>query len=223
MKLKDRFKKLRLAFIYPIGIFAVLFFNSDDKSLRTGIVFIVIGFLIRIWANGYAIKMDKLTTSGPYAFVQHPLYLGTMLVTTGFAIMLNTSYLGVLFMVIVAVVYNRTIKKEEKMLKDKFKEIYLDYKKSVPPILPKLIPYRKGEKWKFSFKRLVRSKEHKAILWVIILIIIIHLKGEFMVEHESVNSHMWYLIIAAFIFWAIDLIEEFTRYSIETSGRGETV
>jgi hypothetical protein len=97
------------------------------------------------------------------------------------------------------------------MLKEKFGNEYLDYKQSVPSVFPKIIPYRKYEQWKFSFSRLIRSKEHKAIVWIIILIIIIHLKEEFVIEHKSVDEKTLYLIIISIVFWLADTIEGYIR------------
>lgn len=65
-----------------------------------GCCIVAAGLLIRSWANGYAIKMDKLTTSGPYAFVRHPLYAGTLLMLIGFTVILNSHWWGVLFIFI---------------------------------------------------------------------------------------------------------------------------
>lgn len=164
MDIRERFKrwsKLRFAIIYPFGVFVVLFCNSNHDSFKASIKYIIIGMLIRIWANGYAIKMEKLTTSGPYAFVRHPLYIGTLFIAIGFAIMLRTSYAGVLFITITAIIYYRTIQKEEEMLQNKFKDVYISYKNKVPAIIPKISSYRDGDQWSFSFKRLIRSKEYK--------------------------------------------------------------
>ena len=60
MNIKERFKrwsKLRFAIMYPLGVFVVLFSNSDDRSIMASIWFIIAGLLLRLWANSYAIKM----------------------------------------------------------------------------------------------------------------------------------------------------------------------
>jgi len=212
MSFKNRFKrwfKLRFAILYPFGIFGILFSNSDDKSMMNGIWFILTGLFLRIWANGYAIKLEKLTTSGPYAFVRHPLYLGTMLLTLGFIIMLRIYYVGTLFLLIMIGVYYQTIKKEEQMLEQKFKHQYINYKNKIPAIVPTVFPYREGEKWSFSFKRLIKSHEYKSFLWMIILVIAFHLKDEFLIEHERMDAKIFGLIIIALIFSVSDLIGEF--------------
>lgn len=215
MDIRERLKrwsKLRFAIIYPICIFVVLFSNSDDGSIMSSIWLIGAGLLIRLWANGYAIKMDKLTTSGPYAFVRHPLYLGTMLIAIGLIVMLKIYYIGALFIIIAVTVYYRTIKKEEAMLEIRFKEAFLRYKKKVPAIFPAIFPYREDEKWPFSFKRLIKSQEYKPFLWVIILIIAFHLKDEIMVEREAIDARIWTLFVVAFILAMLDILGEFIKY-----------
>ena len=215
MNIRERLKrwfKLRFAIMYPLGIFAVLFSNSDDRSILMSIWFIVAGLLIRLWANGYAIKMDKLTTSGPYAFVRHPLYLGTMFLAIGFIIMLKIYYIGILFIILMAVVYYRTIKKEEVMLEAKFKDAFLRYKKKVPAVFPAIFPYREGEKWSFSFKRLIKSQEYKPFLWVMILVIVFHLKEEIMIEREAMDAKICIEFIIVFILGMFDILGELARY-----------
>ncbi len=216
MNIQNRLKrwfKFRFAILYPLGVSAVLFAIPDDNSIRRGIGFIIVGLLIRIWANGYAIKLEKLTTSGPYAFVRHPLYLGTMLLVIGFNIILRINYLvAILLIVLIASIYYQTIRKEEKMLSEKFREVCINYKRKVPAILPTIFPYREGEKWPFSFKRLIKSQEYKTFLWIIVLTIVFHLKDEFIAEHETMDTKIWQLIFVAFILGMLDLLGKFIKH-----------
>lgn len=215
MSFKNRFKrwfKLRFAILYPLGIFVVFFTNSDDRSIIEGIGFILTGLFLRSWANGYAIKLEKFTTSGPYAFVRHPLYLGTMLLIFGFIVMLKIFYLGILFFLIMSAVYYRTIKKEERMLEQKFKQQYIDYKNKIPAIVPTVFPYREGEKWSFSSKRLIKSQEYKLFLWVIIFSIAFHLKEEFLVAHEKIDTKIIVEIAVIFFLAIIDFIGEIIKW-----------
>lgn len=212
--MKDRLKrwfKLRFAITYPFVAFALLFANCDDKSMLVGIWFIIAGLFVRVWANGYAIKSEKLTTSGPYAFVRHPLYLGTMLLVAGFIIMLRLYYIGILLFAAIAAVYYRTIKKEEGMLRQRFKDLYVNYEKKVPAIVPSIFPYREGEKWPFSIKRLLRSQEYKLFIWMIILVIIFYLKYAFLIRHEGLNARTSGLIITMFILAFFDPAAGFIR------------
>lgn len=212
MNIKDMLKqwfKLRFAILYPFFAFAIFFGSPDDKSLMAGIWFILSGLAIRLWANGYAVKLERLTTCGPYAFVRHPLYLGTMIVVIGFIVVLKSYYIGMACFLVMAAVYYQTIKKEEKMLAEKFKNLYADYKRKVPAIIPAVFPYRGSEKWAFSRERLIRSREYKTVLWVLILVVVFYVKGRLTTEHKAIDAKAAALIIIAFISGSVDLISEF--------------
>src|SRR5665213_513230 len=123
--------KPRFAVIYPFGFFVLFFCSLNEASLKAGIGYIIAGLLIRLWSNGYAIKNDKLTTSGPYAFVRNPLYLGTFLIAIGFIIVLKSDppwlewIAGGIFLLALSFMYYRTIKDEQGMLLAKYKDCLL--------------------------------------------------------------------------------------------------
>jgi len=206
-----RWSKPRFAIMYPFAIYVIIFGNCDDSSLKLGIPFIIAGELIRLWANCYAIKSEKLTTSGPYAFMRHPLYLGTILLAIGFILFLKIYYAGIVLLAAMAVVYYKTIKKEEGMLEAKFKE-YADYKKKVPAILPTPFAYRAGEKWGFSLERLIRSQEYKPLLWGGALVIAFYLKSKLFVEREPFDSGKMALVIIAALFVTADIAGEVAKW-----------
>jgi protein-S-isoprenylcysteine O-methyltransferase Ste14 len=207
-----RWFKLRFFITYPFGIFVLLFCSPTQNSFSLGIWFIVAGLIVRLWSNGYAIKTVALTTSGPYSLVRNPLYLGTILITMGFMIMLNTAYAGLIFVIILLAVYYRTIKSEEKALTARFGQAYLDYKRKVPMLMPTVFRYKAGEKWPFSFKRIIENKEYKLFIWVINIVIIFRLKGYFLIDHESMDMKKM-LLIGLFVFLAaIDIGGEIVKW-----------
>lgn len=188
-KILERLRRLfkpRFAVLYPAGIWALWALRADAVSLRWGIVVILAGMAVRSWANGYAIKMDKLTTSGPYAFLRHPLYAGTLLMLIGFTILLNSHVWGILFVAVFLAVYLDTMRKEERMLEDKFGDAYRSYRSAVPPLWPRWNAYAAGEKWPFAWERYWRSQEYKLILWTFVLVLLVCLRAEW-----ERNAGMW--------------------------------
>jgi protein-S-isoprenylcysteine O-methyltransferase Ste14 len=180
-KLLERFRrifKLRFAVLYPAGLWALWVLRSNDDSFRYGAWIAAAGLVVRSWANGYAIKMDKLTTSGPYGFVRHPLYAGTLLILIGFTVILNSGWWGLLFVIVFLAVYLDTMRKEERMLEDKFGDAYRAYRGQVPPLWPRFTPYAAGEKWPFAWERYWRSQEYKLIIWTVVLALVIYLREE---------------------------------------------
>jgi protein-S-isoprenylcysteine O-methyltransferase Ste14 len=212
--------KPRFAVIYPFGFFVIFFCSLNEASIRAGIGYIIAGSLIRLWSNGYAIKNDKLTTSGPYAFVRNPLYLGTFLIAIGFVIVLKSDppYLewiaGGIFLLALSFMYYRTIKGEQGMLLAKFKDTYKDYCKSVPAMIPCLIPYSKGEKWPFNLQRLINSKEHKPVFWIFILLVVFHIKTRILIEHKDLSDKSWSLVTIALFLIILDAAYEWNKKKI---------
>lgn len=209
----NRSFKPRFAIIYPFGLLFLFMGVMTDTSLRAGIGFIILGLLIRLWSNGYAIKNDKLTTSGPYAFVRNPLYVGTFLLALGFVIVLNMGIWGVLFLIALGFIYRNTISDEQGSLKIKFGQAYIDYCTKVPAMWPTLTPYSDGEKWPFSLDRLYVSKEHKPVVWIIVLLIFFHFKTRVWIFGKSMNPKTWALIWLAVILIAADIFYEINRKS----------
>ncbi|MDE2221844.1 MAG: hypothetical protein KGK03_02110 [Candidatus Omnitrophica bacterium] len=213
----ERWLKPRFAVIYPFGFFFLFFCWLDEASLKTGIGFIIAGTVLRLWSNGYAIKNDKLTTSGPYAFVRNPLYVGTFLIAAGFMLVLKSNppviehAAGLLLLLALSFQYYRTINGEQGMLAAKFKDAYIDYCRHVPAMLPSLIPYTKGEKWPFSLNRLLKSKEHKPAFWVFILLVVFYLKTRLFIEHKALNDNAWTLILIAAGLIILDVIYELNK------------
>jgi len=209
--------KPRFAVIYPFGFFVMFFCSLNETSIRTGIGFIIAGLLIRLWSNGYAIKNDKLTTSGPYAFVRNPLYLGTFLIAIGFVIVLKSQppllewSAGGIFLLALSFMYYRTINAEQGMLLAKFKDAYSDYCKQVPAMIPCLLPYGKGEKWPFSLQRLFKSKEHKTIFWIFILLVVFYLKTRLLIEHKPMTEMSWTLSGIALALILLDVAYEINK------------
>lgn len=213
----ERWLKPRFAVIYPFGFFVVFFCFLNDKSLRAGIGYIIAGLLIRLWSNGYAIKNDKLTTSGPYAFVRNPLYVGTFLIAIGFVVALKSDpewmeqVAGIAFLLGLSFMYYRTIRGEQGMLFAKFKDAYADYCKHVPAMIPTLVPYHKGEKWPFNMQRLIKSKEHKTLFWIFVLLVALSLKNRLLIEHKSMSETAWTLTGMAMALILLDVAYEINK------------
>jgi protein-S-isoprenylcysteine O-methyltransferase Ste14 len=208
--------KPRFAVIYPFGLFFLAFGTIDNASVKAGIGYIIAGFLIRLWSNGYAIKNDKLTISGPYAFVRNPLYLGTFLIAVGFMFLLKLDVNGgnvvkLLFLGGLAFMYYKTIGDEQGMLKAKFGKAYENYCAKIPAMIPCLTPYTEGEQWPFSLDRLIYSKEYKTIVWITVIIIAFHLKTRLLVEHKGMTGKTYALIALAALMILTDIFYEINK------------
>lgn len=209
----NRWMKPRFSIIYPFLIMVLFLCSSDEQSLKAGIGFIMAGVLLRLWSNGYAIKNDKLTTSGPYAFVRNPLYLGTFLIVLGFVIVLKMLILGIFLLIALILQYYKTIKGEEQDLTARYGDKFKHYCQKVHAMIPGLNPYTEGEKWPFSLERLMFSKEYKTVVWVITLLVFFHLKSRIFLEQKEMTLKGWILVGLCGLLILFDLYMELTKKS----------
>jgi protein-S-isoprenylcysteine O-methyltransferase Ste14 len=71
-----------------LALVAVLPLARPNKlSLIIGGIIVFAGEGVRVWASGHLIRNQEVTTSGPYAYLRDPLYLGRFLLLIGFCIM----------------------------------------------------------------------------------------------------------------------------------------
>ncbi len=123
----------------------VLSARPTAASIAAGLLLIGAGEVLRLWATGYLHKTESLTVAGPYAYVRHPLYLGSLLIGTGFALMTNTALgyalwaLGMVGYFAYYLPYKSRI--EGARLEALFGDDYRRYTAAVPEIFPRLHPY----------------------------------------------------------------------------------
>ena len=76
--------RVPLGFLAAVAAFALA--RPTWQSLAAGLIVALPGEVLRIWAAGHIHKSREITRSGPYRFVRHPLYLGSVILGAGFAV-----------------------------------------------------------------------------------------------------------------------------------------
>lgn len=137
--------KPRLLVVYAAAVAALWASQPTPASLLVGLVPIAVGEGLRIWATGYLHKTESLTVAGPYAYLRHPLYAGTLLIATGFAIMAGTvlavSVLGVFLLTYFAYYMPYKNRIEGARLESLFGDAFRRYAVAVPRLVPRVHPY----------------------------------------------------------------------------------
>lgn len=83
----------------------------------------------------------RLVTSGLYARVRHPQYLGLFLLTFGMLVQWPTLPTLIMWPVLVAT-YVRLARREEREALERFGKAYAEYLRTTPAFWPKLLPAR---------------------------------------------------------------------------------
>lgn len=103
-------------------------------------ILIATGFylLYRSWLVLYAAQREnRIATSGPYARVRHPQYLGFMLIMSGFLLQWPTLLTAAMFPVLV-VMYVRLAGRDELEAEARFGDAYRNYAAVTPALIPTL-------------------------------------------------------------------------------------
>lgn len=130
-------------------------------SMQIGLSIACLGLILRGWAAGHLAKNQQLATSGPYAYVRNPLYIGTVIVAAGVVIASRDWRLAVIFAAVFLLVYLPVIELEEQHLRDIFPG-YAPYADRVY----RLFPLRRwaASHARFSWMLYRKNEEYKALL-----------------------------------------------------------
>jgi protein-S-isoprenylcysteine O-methyltransferase Ste14 len=109
------------------------------------LICLVAGAVLRVWGTAYlgsgvmsglAMQGDVLVAAGPYRYVRNPLYLGAWLLALGVSILMppgGAAFFLVAFSIFVLVL----ISAEERFLTAKQRDVYQQYLRCVPRLLPR--------------------------------------------------------------------------------------
>ena len=149
----------------PFGFLLVAAFawlaTPSPRSLAVGVPVSALGLWLRAWAAGHLEKNRRLATTGPYAWLRNPLYLGTLLVAAGLVLAARQWSLAILFALVFLGVYLPVIGLEEQHLRKLFPE-YEPYARRVAALLPK--PPARGSAGRFRFALYRKNEEYQALL-----------------------------------------------------------
>ena len=157
----DAVARLRVPFGFLLVVAFAWFSAPDSQSLAWGLPIAAVGLVLRGWAAGHLAKNERLATSGPYAHVRNPLYLGTALVAAGLAAASRQPLLALLFAAVFALVYLPAIELEEQHLRKLFPE-YAAYAERVRMLWPRLGP--RDASGRFQWRLYWKNEEYQALL-----------------------------------------------------------
>jgi protein-S-isoprenylcysteine O-methyltransferase Ste14 len=122
---------LFLDFIFPLKVFET--FNAT----LVGAIFLFLGTILILWAQKSSLNLKKDDISkeifyhGPYRYTRSPTHLGLFFLILGFGLINNAMFVVVFSIISFFVSKFVFIKKEEKILAERYGTPYIEYKKSV--------------------------------------------------------------------------------------------
>jgi protein-S-isoprenylcysteine O-methyltransferase Ste14 len=167
----------RLIFVYSLLTFLILAADRPTTlSLSLGLPMIIFGELTRLWACGHLVKTKRLTTTGPYAYVKNPLYLGTILISAGFCLLAQA---WIVLAIVAAGFFIYYMPRKKNIEGDRLRQIYGEayerYEKAVPDLMPRFTAYRSGDTTKFNGGLVFENSEHGTAMSVTLGIALIYI------------------------------------------------
>jgi protein-S-isoprenylcysteine O-methyltransferase Ste14 len=168
VNVSSRWAKVARRIRVPLGFaFAVVYLWRARPawwSIAAGSAVAFSGVLLRAFASGHVRKNRELTTSGPYAYTRNPLYLGSIIIATGFALAARSIWIVVAITVIFLAVYLPVILAEEAHLRAEFAD-FAGYSQQVPRFLPRFsAPGPENAAARFSRELYLKHREYNAAI-----------------------------------------------------------
>lgn len=132
----------------------------------------------RAWARGHLERRRYLTRSGPYAYVRHPLYVGSFALGFALASLVWIPLAPAVYALAFVAAYFPKAMREEAFLTDRYGDEYRHYAETVGAFLPRLRAIRDESareiERRFRWRRVLAHREWKtwigavlafAVLW----------------------------------------------------------
>ncbi len=153
-----RLARWRVPLGFATAVAALVLARPTWASWSVGLAVAVVGAAIRVWAAGHIEKSREVTTSGPYRWTRHPLYVGSIVLALGIVVASRSAPLAVLTCLYLVSTLWAAIRTEEAFLRRTFGPAYDAYSRAEEA------PSRR----RFSLDRAWRNREYRAVAGVAI-------------------------------------------------------
>jgi protein-S-isoprenylcysteine O-methyltransferase Ste14 len=170
----------------PLALVILFFAQPSNSYVISGMLLLVFGELVRFTGVRYAggvtrttkVGAPSLCTSGPFAYVRNPLYIGNIIMYTGVVLIAGAP--NVLIMLLITwcffiVQYGLIVALEEETLTRLFGNEYELYKENVRALIPRFSPWNPSDNRKpMSIKKTIKTEKRtlQNSLFVLILILV---------------------------------------------------
>ncbi|HEX2526972.1 MAG TPA: isoprenylcysteine carboxylmethyltransferase family protein [Geminicoccus sp.] len=174
------------------------------QAIRNGTI--GLAYIIR-GGKDHKVYAEDLVTSGIYAHVRNPMYLGNAFLLAGLGLATN-SWVFMLVGVPIGVATHATIMAaEEDFLRRKFGPAYEAYCARVPRLLPKLSGLTATiRSMTFNGWRVLRQEYAKPFDWIVAIALVTMLnlwRGSLLAEHRGLVLFLLMLIVARLVIWLV--------------------
>ena len=153
MSIAGRIARWRVPLGFLFGAIVLWLAQPTGRTLMIGGAVAIAGEALRLWAAGHIEKSREVTSSGPYRWTRHPLYLGSAIIAIGIVIAARQWIVTGLVALYLAIPLWSAVRAEEAHLREKFGGDYDAY------AARQTAPMARS----FSTARVLANREHHTI------------------------------------------------------------
>lgn len=142
---------------------------AGRARFAAALVLLVAGSCLHFWSKGCLEQNQRLVTAGPYRFTRNPFYLANLLIDLALCALIGRVWVAVPFLVLWALAYRDTIRREETRLAELFPVEFEAYAARVPRLIPSGRSLPRGEaagRFSLDNPALAQGGEYARILGV---------------------------------------------------------
>ncbi|MBZ5559036.1 MAG: isoprenylcysteine carboxylmethyltransferase family protein [Acidobacteriia bacterium] len=173
-RLAEALARRRVGSGFVFGALVLVLARPTLASLVAGLSIAACGEGLRIWAAGHLNKAREVTSSGPYRWFAHPLYIGSSIMGAGLAVMSANIVAAVLIAIYLATALTAAIRIEEAFLRAKFGDGYDRYRRGTNDQRPTTDDHRR-----FSIAQAIANGEHRTVMGVAVAVLLLLLKATY--------------------------------------------
>jgi len=147
--------------------------SPTTASIVIGMSIAAVGEALRIWAAGHLNKAREVTSSGPYRWFAHPLYVGSSIMGAGLGIASHSVIVIGLIALYLWLTLSAAIASEEAYLRRTFGDQYDLYRQGLADRA------RAQAARRFSLDRAVANREYRAVLGLVVAVLLLVLKATY--------------------------------------------
>jgi len=167
-----RLAGLRVTTGFIFGAIVLWLAEPTQQSFMIGAAVATLGEGIRIWAAGHLHKSREVTSSGPYQWSAHPLYVGSSVMGLGLAIASGRALVAFLIAAYLIVALTIAVKSEEAFLRRTFGDWYDRYRRGGDGSGAVSQSDRR-----FSLAQARANREHRAVIGLLLAMMLLALKA----------------------------------------------
>ena len=167
--LVQRIARFRVAIGFALGLLVLWLAQPTATTIAVGGAIAAIGEALRVWASGHLNKAREVTSSGPYRWFPHPLYLGSSIMGVGLAVASASAIVLVLILGYLASTLTAAVKSEEAFLRSAFGARYDEYRSGS----------REASAQGFSLARAKANREYRAVAGLLGAVLLLILKATY--------------------------------------------